>query len=264
VQREITDKAESRPGLVSVVVPTRNEALNVAPLVARVAGALGPRHPRWELVFVDDSDDATPQAVLAAARDGYPVRLLHRAPEVRWGGLGGAVSDGFRVAQGEVIAVMDADLQHPPEVLPALFARAQSSQVDLVVGDRFRWPGAAAGLAGPWRHFVARGGRHLVHLLVPPSRALHDPLSGLFAFRAELLDGVDLRPSGYKVLLEVAVQARPQAVTNVGFDFAPRRAGRSKASWREGVVFLRHLGRLVRATRSRPRPELRRPTTIPA
>jgi hypothetical protein len=70
-------------------------------------------------------------------------------------------------------------------------------------------------------------------------------MSGLFALRRSLLDGVALEPAGYKILLEVTVRARPASVRNIGFDFAPRHAGRSKATLREGVVFLRHLARLV-------------------
>jgi hypothetical protein len=95
---------------------------------------------------------------------------------------------------------------------------------------------------------VSRACRALVHLLLPPSRPLQDPLSGLFALRRSVLEGVHLQPSGYKILLEVVVRARPSSVRNVGFDFAPRQAGRSKASFHEGLVFLRHLCRLLVAT----------------
>jgi dolichol-phosphate mannosyltransferase len=78
---------------------------------------------------------------------------------------------------------------------------------------------------------------------------LQDPLSGLFALQRSLLDGVALRPEGYKILLEVVVRARPGRVGNVGFDFAPRHAGSSKATVRQGMLFFKHLARLVVAGR---------------
>jgi dolichol-phosphate mannosyltransferase len=161
-----------------------------------------------------------------------------------------------------VVAVMDADLQHPPEILPALIAPVLSGHADLVAGSRYGWAGADAGLSSPWRHLVSGGCRWLVHLLVPEARPLQDPLSGLFVLRRSLLDGVELQPAGYKILLEVIVRARPATVGNVGFNFGPRHAGRSKASLREGLVFLAHLGRLVSASRgNRPaRPE--RPAVV--
>ena len=234
---------------VSVVVPTRNEAPNVEPLALRLAQALQDLEGGWELVFVDDSDDPTPGAVEKLSGLGLPVELLHRPPGARHGGLGGAVQEGFAKVRGTVIVVMDADLQHPPEVVPALVAPVLAGEAALVAGSRYVWAGGDAGLSGPWRHLVSRSCRCIVHLLVPPSRPLQDPLSGLFALQRSLLDGVALRPEGYKILLEVAVRARPAPVLNVGFDFAPRHAGSSKATVRQGMVFFKHLGRLVLASR---------------
>jgi glycosyltransferase involved in cell wall biosynthesis len=238
---------------LSVIVPTRNEAPNVEPLASRLGAALDGTPGGWELVFVDDSDDSTPQLIGRLADHGWPVRLLHREKGARPGGLGGAVQEGFGLARGTVAVVMDADLQHPPEVVPALVSPVLSGEADLVAGSRYGWAGGDAGLSGPWRHLVSRGCRALVHLLVPPSRPLQDPLSGLFALHRSVLEGVRLQPSGYKILLEVVVRARPSSVRNVGFDFAARNAGRSKASFREGLVFLRHLCRLVAASKHRPR-----------
>jgi glycosyltransferase involved in cell wall biosynthesis len=232
-----------------VIVPTRNEAPNVVPLATRLAAALKVYEGGWELVFVDDSDDSTPDAVRGLSQLGLPAQLVHRPPGARPGGLGGAVQVGFSKTRGTVIVVMDADLQHPPEVVPELVAPVLAGTAELVAGSRYVWAGADAGLSGPWRHLVSRLCRDLVHLLLPRSRPLQDPLSGLFALQRSLLDGVTLRPEGYKILLEVAVRARPASVRNVGFDFAPRHAGTSKASLRQGLVFFKHLGRLVVASR---------------
>ena len=233
------------PCVVSVVVPTRNEAPNIELLEQRLAAALASTGGGWELIFVDDSDDSTPQVAAALMRAGRPVRLVHREKGDRRGGLGGAVQEGFKLARGTVVVVMDADLQHPPEVVPALVAPLLSGDAALVAGSRYGWAGGDAGLAGLWRPLLSRACRALVHALVPASRPLEDPMSGLFAFQRAGLDGVQLRPAGYKILLEVTVRARPSPVHNVGFDFAPRHAGRSKATVREGLVFAGHLARLV-------------------
>ncbi|MGD0810223.1 MAG: glycosyltransferase [Acidimicrobiales bacterium] len=258
-------EAGARPCTLSVVVPTRNEALNVAPLVARLRSALSHTAGGWEVIFVDDSDDTTLEVLERLAEEvgvGGALRLLHRPSGERSGGLGGAVREGFAMAKGRVVAVMDADLQHPPEVLPALIAPVLSGEADLVAGSRYGWAGADAGLSGPWRHLVSGGCRGLVHLLVPDSRPLQDPLSGLFALRRSLLDGAQLRPAGYKILLEVTVRARPARVANMGFNFGQRHAGRSKANLREGLVFFRHLARLVGASRGRRPDRAARPAAV--
>jgi dolichol-phosphate mannosyltransferase len=230
---------------LSIVVPTRNEAENIEPLVARVGSALDWLGGRWEMLFVDDSDDATPSVVCQLAAHGLPLRLAHRSPEERMGGLGGAVVLGFSSARGEVLTVMDADLQHPPEILSALVMPVLFGDADLVVGSRWGAGGSKDGLDGPWRHFVSNASRALVHLLVPRTRGLHDPLSGLFAMRRSVVEGVALRPEGYKILLEVAVRGHWGRVANMPFSFAKRNAGESKASLAEGFRFLRHLARLV-------------------
>jgi dolichol-phosphate mannosyltransferase len=231
--------------MLSVVVPTRNEALNVETLVGRLGAALNELGKDWELLFVDDSDDQTPEVVRGVSGLAFPVRLLHREPGERAGGLGGAVQRGFAEALGGVIVVMDGDLQHPPEVLPALVAPVMAGEVELAAGSRYGRGGKNDGLSGPWRHLVSRACCWLVHCLVPRSRQLEDPLSGLFAFRRSVIEGVPLRPDGYKILLEVAVRGNWRSARNVPFTFAARHAGASKASVVVGLVFLRHLGRLV-------------------
>lgn len=235
---------------VSVVIPTRNEAPNIQTLVLRCSRALESLPGGWELVFVDDSDDETPAIISElAGRTHDQVRLHHRAPGDRRAGLGGAVQAGFAIARGGVIAVMDADLQHPPEVLPALVAPVLSGEADLATGSRYGDAGGTGGLDGPWRRLVSWGCRWLAHRAVPASRPLQDPLSGLFAFRRSVIEGVELHPDGYKILLEVAARGKWQSAVNVGYDFAERNAGFSKAGVREGLVYFRLLARLARVRR---------------
>jgi dolichol-phosphate mannosyltransferase len=235
----------------SIVVPTRNEAPNIPVLVGRLKRSLDALSGGWELIFVDDSDDNTPEVVRDLARSDARVRLLHRARGARPGGLGGAVQEGFALARGHVIAVMDADLQHPPEVLPALLAPAVSGEAELVAASRYCEDGGTGGLDGPWRRFVSWSCRWLARRLVPASKPLEDPLSGLFALRRSVIEGAPLRPDGYKILLEVAARGNWRTAANVPYTFAERYAGNSNAGLREGLIFFRHLARLALSSRGR-------------
>lgn len=240
------------PPLLSIIVPTRNEADNIEPLIKRLDTALAEPGYAWELIFVDDSDDGTPGVVrrLAASHD-HQISVHHREPGQRRGGLGGAVNAGFAKARGAVMVVMDADLQHPPEVIPQLVAPLLSGEPDLVAGSRYGGLGSRDGLDGPLRQAVSLSSRWLAHRLVPASRPLTDPMSGLFALRRSVVEGVELSPEGYKILMEVVARGRWHKVLNADYNFSHRYAGRSKAGLYEGLVFLRHLLRLSWAARSR-------------
>lgn len=101
---------------VTVVVPTYNERENLPELVRRLFAALDPRNAEL-LVIDDDSPDGTADAAEALTSPATPVRVVRRVGER---GLATAVIRGIREARGEIIVVMDADLSHPPEAIPAL------------------------------------------------------------------------------------------------------------------------------------------------
>jgi putative flippase GtrA len=221
-------------------VPTRNEAGNVAELVRRLEGVL-PDTPT-EIVFVDDSDDQTPAVVqavqTASSRD---IVLLHRPVEKRLGGLGGAVVDGFRVARGEWLCVMDGDLQHPPEVVEHLWREAHRSAADLVVASRYTEGGDGEAL-GWVRSAISRGFTAVSKVAFRRQLAtVSDPMSGFFLVRRQALRLDDLRPAGLKILLEILVRHPSIRTSEVSFEFCKRYAGESKASLREGFTYLTHL-----------------------
>jgi dolichol-phosphate mannosyltransferase len=223
----------------SVIVPTYNERDNIAALLDRLVAALP--HTETEIVFVDDSTDGTPDVIRAAARTcPIPVTVHHRVEGA--GGLGGAVVEGMRIARGEWIVVMDADLQHPPEIVPGLIAAGLRDGADLVIGSRYATGGSTGGLADGYRRLVSRGSTMLVkalfrnHLL-----SVSDPMSGLFAIRASPLDANRLRPLGYKILLELIVRNHPGRIIEVPYAFQPRHAGESKSTVAEGLRFAEHI-----------------------
>jgi len=229
------------PALVSVVVPTRNERENVAPLVAAIAGA-GLSRP-VEVVFVDDSDDGTADEVRAVAAGApIPVRVLARAPEDRWGGLGGAVVDGFDVAAGSVAVVMDGDLQHPPAVIDRLVEALDQGGHDLAVASR-RVPGGLEDLGlTPVRRALSKAATWAAWAVFPARVGrVADPMSGYFAVR---LGGVDLdrlSPDGFKILVELLATHPELSPVEIPFRFEGRRQGMSKASTAQAARFVGHL-----------------------
>ncbi|TML25721.1 MAG: glycosyltransferase family 2 protein [Actinobacteria bacterium] len=230
------------PPRQSIVIPTFNEGANIVPLLARLSAVLPATDT--EIIIVDDSTDDTPAIVRSAARTcPIPVRLHHRAEPT--GGLGGAVVEGLRMAQGVWLVVMDADLQHPPESVPDLVAAGIRDGADLVVASRYVSRGSSSGLADPYRHLVSQGSRVVTKVLFrTPLIQVSDPMSGFFTVRASSLELSELRPLGYKVLLELVVRNRPGRVVEVPYEFAPRHAGESKSTVAEGLRFVRHLARL--------------------
>ncbi|MGH2978546.1 MAG: glycosyltransferase [Solirubrobacterales bacterium] len=226
---------------ISVVLPTREEAENVGPLVARLERVL-PDLP-VEIIFVDDSDDGTPDAIRAIAST-RAVYLIHRRPEDRTGGLGGAVVAGIRAARAPFVCVMDADLQHPPELLEEMYLEAMETASDVVVASRF-CAGGDKGAFGRLRSALSRLSTRAAVMLFP-TRLWHvtDPMSGCFIVRRDAVDLDRLRPRGFKILLEILVRSPGLRISEVPFDFGERHAGHTKASPREAFRYLRLLGRL--------------------
>ena len=227
---------------ISIVVPTRNEADNISPLLDRISDAV--YDLRVEVLFVDDSSDDTAQVVSSLQHQySFPVRLLARPLEQR-NGLSGAVVDGLRSALGKWICVMDADLQHPPETIPRMWEQARKTGADMVVGSR------RGDLVGPlgltkMRSLTSKGLTILARMLFPRLlRNVSDPLTGLFLVKRSKVDVNVLRPDGFKILLEILVRCPDLHVTEIHFDFAPRQEGQSKADVREGMRFFRHVVRL--------------------
>jgi dolichol-phosphate mannosyltransferase len=229
---------------LSVLVPTRNEAGNIEELLRRLAAAV--TGVPTEVVFIDDSDDLTPEVIRAVARRGgaCQVSLIRREGVQRTGGLAGAVVDGLRAARAPWACVLDADLQHPPEVIPILLARAEREGVDLVVASRHCDQGGADGL-GPIRSLISAASSSAARALFPRRlRGVTDPMSGFFLVRPGAVDLEALRPRGFKILLELLVRCDSLRHAEVGFTFADRHAEQSKGSLREGLNYLRLLGEL--------------------
>lgn len=237
---------------LTVVVPTRDERDNISPLLERLEKASRAR--RLEVIFVDDSTDDTAHVIgELAERLRTPVKLIHRPPDQRDGGLGGAVLAGLKEARAEFVCVMDADLQHPPELLGALLDEARSSQADLVLASRY-CPGGNMGEFSTLRKALSRSSALVARAMFPVRlRGVSDPMSGFFLVRRTAIEARPLRPRGFKILLEILLCGGRLHTSEVAFRFGERHAGESKASVREGARYLRRLIEL-RARRIGPEP----------
>jgi glycosyltransferase involved in cell wall biosynthesis len=173
--------------LVSVVIPTKNEAENIPLLIKRLE-TLADAMP-LEVIFADDSDDETADVIKRLIpNSAIRITLVQRAPHERVNGLGGAVVAGARVANGTWICVMDADLQHPPERIQDLLNQALTTESDLVIASRYRDHGSVGDF-----NLVRKGASRLSALsarIAFPRKLLHvtDPMSGFFLIRRSAID----------------------------------------------------------------------------
>jgi len=248
-EERLSVSVESEPPAVSspvlsIIVPTKNEAGNIAPLLKRVKQATSAFST--EVIFVDDSEDETPQVIRELSEHYRPVETMVfvRPPDCRKDGLGGAVLEGFRLARAPWVCVMDGDLQHPPELIPHLLEQAQSANADLAIASRRATESDARAL-GPIRTAISRGLDLFARLLFPIQLSrVSDPLTGFFLVRREAMNLDQLRPRGFKILLEMLVRFPEMKVVEVPFHFGNRGAGQSKAGMREGLTYLSQLWQL--------------------
>jgi dolichol-phosphate mannosyltransferase len=227
--------------MISVIIPTYNEAAVVEETLRRAAAALRTTGEDFELIVVDDaSADGTAELVESLANE-IPVRVLRRPGRL---GLATAVLDGWAMARGDVWGVMDADLQHPPETLTALAAAIRQG-ADLAIGSRY----VPGGGSYDWiwvRRFISRTANHMALTVLPLKLAgVGDTGSGMFLVRAAPLRNIKLHPLGYKILLEVLAKADFQRLVEVPYIFQKRERGASKLGTRQYLEYLLHLAKLA-------------------
>ena len=225
---------------LALVIPTLCEAGNIGGLLDHVRSVLDPLEIPYEILVVDDdSRDGTGEVVSAIALEDPRVRLLVRKGER---GLSGAVLYGWQRTDAAILGVMDADLQHPPELLPQLLAAIQAGR-DLVIGSRYT-PGGGLGEWNPVRRFISATA---VWVTWPIQRAgirAKDPMSGFFLVRRHCLEQVMFQPTGFKLLLDVLVRGRIQSIEEVPFVFGQRYRGASKANFKVAWEYARLLATL--------------------
>jgi dolichol-phosphate mannosyltransferase len=213
---------------VSVIVPTYNESQNLPELVKRITAAL----PQVEVIVIDDASADGTADVARELGKSFPVRVVERKDEK---GLSTAVLRGLKEARTDVCVVMDADLSHPPEAIPKI-VQAVLDGAQVAVGSRY----VQGGDIDEWplfRRFASRAGT----ILARPLTSVRDPMAGFFGLRRSLLDGVTLKPRGFKILLEILARTGARPTAEIPIRFEDRAKGASKFGPKQRREYLQQI-----------------------
>ncbi len=219
---------------ISLIIPTYNERENLETLVPMLHDCLSSY--AYELIIVDDDSPDRTSELARELSATYPMMVIQRKGKR---GLASAIVDGFKEANGTILGVIDADLQHPPEVVKEL--AKQMPKYDVIIASRYVKSGKVEG----WnllRRLVSKGAT----LLARPLTQVKDPMSGCFLAKAAVIKGINFEPLGYKILLEVLVKGNYEKVKEIPYAFRVRRHGQSKLDSGEYFNYLKLLFRLYK------------------
>jgi dolichol-phosphate mannosyltransferase len=236
----------TEPIHLSLIVPTYNESGNIEKIVQILSNILDKALPNdYELIIVDDdSPDRTWELARVLMSDYPHLRVMRRQAER---GLSTAVIRGWQAARGEILGVIDGDLQHPPDVLLKLL-EAIDRGADLAIASRHVEEGGVS----DWsivRRFLSRGAQMLGLVILPRAISrVSDPMSGYFMVRRSAIAGKLMNPIGYKILIEVLGRGDIGRIAEAGYIFQEREEGESKVTWKQYKEYIHHLMRLRLST----------------
>ena len=240
---------------VSVIIPTFNESENICNVLQSLKECL-PKIDLEAIVVDDNSPDGTGKIVEEYIKSmknvaGYSISVVHRKAKE---GLSSAILDGLKNSKGETVIVMDSDLSHPPQIIPKMLDTIKQTQCDIVVASRYIKGGAIQGwpfkrkLMSTVATKIAKIGLNI---------STDDPMSGFFAFRRKIIEGVKFDAIGYKILLELLVKTKGVKVEEIPYTFTDRKFGSSKLDssiildYCKSVWKLYRYGRTVRTNEKR-------------
>jgi dolichol-phosphate mannosyltransferase len=233
---------------LALVAPTYNERDRLPELVRTIFDSYQANSIDGEVVIVDDNSPDGTGAVADELAQRYPITVVHRAGKL---GLGTAVIEGFAAAEAQFVGVIDADLSHPPDLVPRLLRVLQEHDADMVIGSRYI-PGGGTSNWETSRVLMSKFACLLARGLTP----VRDATSGFFLMRRERARGVTISAGGFKICLELLIRSEPRVVVEVPYVFRARTAGESKMNWKEAAGYLIQLRDLhaYRRRRELPRP----------
>ncbi len=221
---------------VSIVTPTYNEKDNIEKLVT---GIFNDCHEYdVEIIIVDDNSPDGTGKIADELSKKYNLKVVHRAGKL---GLSSAVIAGWQAAEGEILGVIDADLSHPSSKIPELLDSIIKDNVDIAIASRLI-PGGGVEEWPFIRRFISWGAT----MLARPLTKVRDPMTGFFFFRKKVIDNVELKPVGYKILLEILVKGNCKTYKELPYIFLNRSVGSSKLDLNEHINYIKLLARLYK------------------
>ncbi|MDQ7822744.1 MAG: polyprenol monophosphomannose synthase [Candidatus Eremiobacteraeota bacterium] len=229
--------------MVSIVIPCYNEKEGIGDLLKAIFDELRHEQIEGEVVIVDDNSPDGTGDVAEGLKSEFPLQVLHRAGKL---GLSSAVMDGFKIAKGSILGVMDADFSHDPKAIPALVKAITEGGAELAVGSRY----APGGGIRNWplkRRIISR----TAILMGAPLTKVRDVTSGYFFLKKEVIEGISLNPIGFKIGLEIFVKGNYKKSVEVPYVFTDRRSGQSKMNSGEVLNYLKQLADLWKYRKKR-------------
>jgi len=212
---------------VSIIIPTYNESENILKILHSIAEIIPKSIPTQTIVVDDNSPDGTGKIVEDYLKNvkkmaDNTIEVIHRKTK---DGLGSAILKGIQQAKGDTIVVMDCDFSHPPQIIPKLLESIKKYQYDIAVASRYIKGGNIQGwslkrkLMSKFATLIAKKGLGI---------NTKDPMSGFFAFKKNIINGLNIDAIGYKILLEILVKTKDVTIKEVPYTFQDRKLGSSK------------------------------------
>jgi len=230
---------------VSIIIPTYNESENIIQVLKSIGEHI-PKDITTEAIIVDDnSPDGTGKIVEDYMSDahneiGYTIEVIHRKTK---SGLSSAILDGIQHSTGETVVIMDSDFSHPPKIIPQLVEEIKTSKCDIVIASRFV-PGGAINGWSTKRKLISKTAKGIAKAGLGVNES--DPMSGFFAFKRKILDGIKFDAIGYKMLLEILVKTKGAKVKEIPYTFTDRTRGSSKLDSSTMLDYVKSVWKLYR------------------
>jgi len=219
---------------LSIIIPTYNEKENIQILIKKIQEEFKKNKINGEVIVVDDGSPDGTGEILEKLKEDYPfLKVIHRRGKL---GLSSAVLEGFSIAKGNILGVMDADLSHPPEKIPEMFKIINNNEADFVIGSRYVNGGKIDGW-GIKRKIMSKGATLLARVFT----SVKDPMTGFFMIKKECIKNKQLNPKGFKILLELIIKLDYNKIKEIPITFINRTKGKSKANFKEIFSYLKNL-----------------------
>ncbi|QUC64521.1 glycosyltransferase family 2 protein [Nitrosopumilus sp. K4] len=241
----IQNKLKNNDLQISIIIPTYNESQNILNVLKSIKENL-PKNISAQTIIVDDnSPDGTGKIVEDYLKNlkkitDYTIEIIHRKTK---DGLGSAILNGIQHAKGDTIVVMDSDFSHPPQIIPKLIESIKKYQYDIAVASRYIKGGRIQGWSFK-RKFMSK----FATLIAKKGLGVdtNDPMSGFFAFKRNILKGLNIDAIGYKFLLELLVKTKGVNIKEIPYTFQDREVGSSKLGIKTIIDYTKSVWKLYR------------------